>query len=285
MNRARRLQETRESWNFATRLHNAHKRDQAGFLRSGGSTLFPEELALLGDLTDRRLLHVLSNAGQDTLSLAARGARAVGVDLSDEAIAFARDLSVKSGIPATFHRGEILEVLESDLEPEPFDVVFGSYGCLVWIEDLARFFRGVFGRLARGGRLVIVEFHPIAWSFGDRFELRDPYFASGQVFSSPVGDYVGEAGGALSPSGHLEAPPISNPHAAHAYQHPVGSIVSHLLDAGFVLEALREWPYANGCRLHPGLVRAEGQRFTTPPAVPNLPLMLGLAARRPQEAG
>jgi len=281
MDRDRRLSDTRKSWNVATRVHNAHKRDQAGFLRGGGSTLFPEELELLGDVTNRRLLHVLSNAGQDTLSLAARGARAVGVDMSDEAVAFARDLSAASGIRATFHRGEILEVLESDLEREPFDVVFGSYGCLVWIEDLARFFRLAFGRLAPGGRLVVVEFHPMAWSFGERFELRDPYFAPGQVFSSPVSDYVGEAGGALSPSGHLDAPPVPNPHAAHAYQHPVANIVSHLLDAGFVLEAFREWPYANGCRLHAGLVPVEGQRFTTPPQVPNLPLMLGLAARRP----
>jgi hypothetical protein len=40
----------RASWNEATRAHNAHKCDQAAFFRAGGSTLFPEELALLGDV-------------------------------------------------------------------------------------------------------------------------------------------------------------------------------------------------------------------------------------------
>ena len=40
----------RLSWNAATRAHNRHKGDQAAFLRAGGSPLFPEEVALLGDV-------------------------------------------------------------------------------------------------------------------------------------------------------------------------------------------------------------------------------------------
>ena len=58
----------RVSWNAATRAHNSHKRDQAAFLRGGGSTLFPEELELAGELSGRSLLHLCCNAGQDTLS-------------------------------------------------------------------------------------------------------------------------------------------------------------------------------------------------------------------------
>jgi 2-polyprenyl-3-methyl-5-hydroxy-6-metoxy-1,4-benzoquinol methylase len=87
------LETTRRSWNVATRNHNAHKGDQAAFLRAGGDVLFPEELELLGDLRGKRLVHVQCNAGQDTLCLARRGAVATGVDLSDEAIRFARELS------------------------------------------------------------------------------------------------------------------------------------------------------------------------------------------------
>ncbi len=280
MDRHRRLDETRQSWDHATRLHNAHKRDQAAFLRAGGSTLFPEELGLLGDLRGRRLLHILCNSGQDTLSLAARGAACVGVDLSGEAVAFARQLSSDSGIAATFHQAEVFAFLEGDLERAPLDVVFGSYGFLPWIDDLARLFALLRERLAPGGRVVMVEFHPLAWSFDERFQLADPYFAPGRTFSQPVSDYVGESGGALAPSGFLAREAAPNPHAAHAFQHTVADIVTAVLDAGLTLEALREWPYANGCRLHAGLVPLEGARFTTPPGVPSLPLMVGLAARR-----
>ena len=68
-------EQNRRSWNAATLAHNSHKGDQALFLRQGGSTLFPEELALLGDVRGRSLLHLQCNAGQDSLSLAASRGR------------------------------------------------------------------------------------------------------------------------------------------------------------------------------------------------------------------
>ena len=77
----------RLAWNAATQAHNSHKGDQARYLREGGSTLFPEEVELLGGLAGKSLVHLQCNAGQDTLSLAKLGATVTGVDISDEAIA------------------------------------------------------------------------------------------------------------------------------------------------------------------------------------------------------
>ena len=74
------------SWNTATVVHNRHKGDQAAFFRHGGSTLFPEERELLGDVTGLRLLQC--NTGQDTPSLMRDGADATGVDIADEATGF-----------------------------------------------------------------------------------------------------------------------------------------------------------------------------------------------------
>ncbi len=51
--------------------------------RKPPATLFAEELELLGPLTDRRLVHLQCNAGQDSISLALRGATVTGVDISD----------------------------------------------------------------------------------------------------------------------------------------------------------------------------------------------------------
>ena len=81
--------------------HNAHKRDQASWLRDN-STLFAEETDLVGEVRGRRVLHILCNSGQDTVSWAKRGADVTGVDLSDDAIAFATQLSIDSGIAARF---------------------------------------------------------------------------------------------------------------------------------------------------------------------------------------
>src|SRR3954468_604127 len=120
---------TRRSWDIATRNHNAHKGDQAAFLRAGGDVLFPEELQLLGDLAGRRVAHLQCNAGQDSLCLARRGASVVGVDLSDEAIRFARATSDASGIAATFEQAEVVAWMEAT--EARFDVAFASYGATV----------------------------------------------------------------------------------------------------------------------------------------------------------
>src|SRR5688572_15837941 len=99
-------EENRVAWNAATAAHNSHKRDQAKFFREGGSTLFPEEIELLGDINGLSLVHLQCNAGQDALSLAGLGATVTAVDISDTAIDFARQLSADSGIPATFIRSD-----------------------------------------------------------------------------------------------------------------------------------------------------------------------------------
>ncbi len=123
----------RLSWNAATRAHNSHKADQAAFFRNGGSTLYPEELQLLGHLDGLRLLHLQCNAGQDSLSLARLGARVTGVDIADSAIDFARQLSRDSGIAADFQRDDILRWLPvAATRGERFERVFASYGTLVW---------------------------------------------------------------------------------------------------------------------------------------------------------
>ncbi len=279
------LDETRRSWNLATRAHNRHKRDQAAFLREGGSTLFPEETALVGELHGQRLLHLLCNAGQDTLSLASLGATVTGVDLSDEAITFATELAADVGrTDANFIRSEAQAFLEQ-AAPGSFDVVFMSYGALIWIADIARLFRGIARVLAPGGRFVSLEFHPLVWSFDLNLSVKESYFAPGHVYSEPVSDYVAASGTALAPSGLATLPAdeaaFVNPHSAHSYQHTVADQLTAMIAAGLALTTVREYPFANGCRVNPSLIEREGRRFTTPDGTPDLPLMFGVVATRP----
>ena len=149
----------RLAWNEGTKAHNSHKGDQAAFFRAGGDTLFEEEQQLLGDVAGRTLLHLQCNCGQDTLSIAKKlGAVATGVDISDEAIAFARRLSEQSGIPATFLREDIYDFFAAN--QQRYDVVFSSYGVLCWLSDLNEWGRGIASCLRAGGRFVLVDFHP-----------------------------------------------------------------------------------------------------------------------------
>lgn len=272
------LDDLRRSWNIATRNHNAHKGDQVSFFRSGGDVLFPEELSLLGDLRGKRLVHMQCNAGQDSLCLARRGATVVGIDLSDEAIAFARQLTEAVGIPARFERAEIVSWLERT--DERFDIAFSSYGATPWLPDLKAWARGVRNVLRPGGRLVYVDFHPLVWSFGN--DLRptgDDYFDPGP-YVAPVSDYVAASGPGLGAvvEGALTTP---NEIPATSWQRGLAEILQTIVDAGLELEIVREYPYANGCKLLDPLVLGDGRRWSFPEGMARLPLMFGLVASAP----
>lgn len=272
------VETTRESWNIATRNHNKHKGDQAAFFRAGGDVLFPEELELLGELAGRTVVHLQCNSGQDTLGLARRGAEVLGVDFSDEAVAFARALSEGSGIAAEFAESEVVTWLNTT--ERRFDLAFSSYGVVGWLPDLAAWARGVARVLKPGGAFVYVEFHPLVWSFGPGFAAsKDDYFEE-QPFREPVGDYVAASGAGLGVVEGGAAETVENHVPATAYQYGVGQVVTALAEAGLRLEVLREYPFANGCKVHPELVLVEGRRFVMPEGRPRIPLMFGLRVRK-----
>lgn len=274
-------EQNRRSWNAVTPAHNSHKGDQAEFFREGGSTLFPEELELLGDIEGASLLHLQCNCGQDSLSLVAAGAKVTGVDISDAAVDFARTLSADSGLPARFERADVLDWLEeAAARGERFDRVFSSYGTIGWLADLPRWARGVASVLAPRGRLVLFEFHPMCWSFDGEGRLIDSYFIADPIEErGGVNDYVGRSNDGLVP---MEGTPgvqdFENPEPAVCYQYTVAQTVQAIADAGLFVESLREYPYANGCLLFAGMERLPGRRYRMPEGVPDMPLMLGVAA-------
>lgn len=276
--RTTQLSHTRESWDRATAQHNQHKGDQAAFLRGGGDTLFDEELALLGDLAGKTVLHMQCNSGQDTLCLARRGAVVHGVDFSPVAVEFARSLSRDTGLNATFEEAEALAWMSHT--PRTFERVFASYGVLTWHPDVDAWMRGAARVLTPGGRLVCVEFHPLIWSFGkDLGFTGDDYFHRGP-FVEPVNDYVAESGVALGVT--VGAPPApANDVPAYGYQHGLGEIVTAVVRAGLQLEALHEYPHSNGFRAHTRLERGDDRRWRWPAGLARAPLMFGLAARKP----
>ncbi len=276
-------EKNRASWNAATPAHNRHKVDQAAFLRGGGSTLFPEELALLGDVRGRTVAHLLCNCGQDSLSLAALGAKVTGVDISDEAIAFARDLSRDSGLVADFERSDVYDWLESSRAAgRTFDLVYASYGALCWLSDLAGFLRGVAAIIEPGGRLVTVEFHPVAAMYDEALERRYPYRGDETVVeTSGVGDYVADGGDALSPSGFRRGgDDFDNPYADYTFPFGLGDLVTGCAGSGLLVERLEEYDHANGARLFHALREASGRTWRFAENAPSFPLMFGLVARR-----
>lgn len=272
----------RRSWNEATKAHNSHKGDQAAFFRRGGSTLFPEERGLLGDLAGKTLLHLQCNSGQDSLSIARHlCADVTGVDISDEAIRFARNLSNDSGINASFIRADIYDYfLDNGAQ---FDVVFSSYGVICWLSDLAAWGRGIASCLAPGGRFALVDFHPALSIFNETWQLRHDFMGgTSYEFESGVGDYVALTGSAAEIDALLPgAREFQNPYPGVEYQWGIAEIVTALLEAGLSLSHLAEYNYCNGFKPMSDMVDLGARRFAMPAHLPqNIPLMFSLAAEK-----
>jgi SAM-dependent methyltransferase len=277
----------RESWNVATQAHNSHKGDQVSFYRDGGNKLFTEELQLLGDVRGLRIAHLQCNSGQDTLSLANLGASVVGVDISDAAIEFARNLSRDSGVHAEFIRADVYDWLEdTSASGERFDVVFCSYGVIIWLSDLKTWAEGIARILNPGGRFVVVDFHPMSMCFDDDWKLVFPYSpfedeTALTVWEDGVGDYVAVEMAQQDPDRVLPGVEnYMNPHPSYEFNWGIADIVGSLMTAGLYLKQLEEYSFSNSGHV-PGMLQDERGRWVTPPEIPTIPLMFGMVCHKP----
>ena len=274
----------RASWNAATVAHNSHKGDQAAFFREGGSSLFPEEIELLGDVAGLDVLHLQCNAGQDTLSLARLGARVTGVDISDEAIAFARKLSAESGIDATFVRADVYDWFTGARERGlAYDAIFASYGVLCWLTDLDAWGEGIASLLKPGGRFAMIEFHPFMMTLDDKWAVAYDYFSHEPIHEEAgVLDYVASSGDNLiAGEGSQGVEDFQNPHPTFEFLWGVGDVVMALVNAGLSVERLTEYPYINGWTAwFDDLEDIGGRRMMRADGKPRGPMMLGVVARK-----
>jgi SAM-dependent methyltransferase len=239
------LETNRALWDDLVEINAASDFYDLDGFRSGRSSLRPIEVRELGPVTGRSLLHLHCHFGMDTLSWARAGARVTGVDFSPRAIERARALAEEVGVPARFvcsSTYDLPQVLD-----DRFDVVFLSYGVLIWLPDVERLARLVARYLVPGGTFYMVEFHPILGTFGDAGEpLRASYF-----HESAARRYE-EAGTYAEPDDPVvrryeEAGTYAEPddpvvRASYEWQHPVSDVVSALCAAGLRIEFLHEFP-------------------------------------------
>lgn len=239
----------RHHWDQRTARHLQSKfYDVEGWL-SGEDSLKAPELALLpDDLTGLRILHLQCHFGQDTLSLARRGADVTGVDLSPAAIAAARELAGRAGLEARFIEADVYALPETlgsgsdgssdpplHLRPRPeneqFDIVFTTYGTITWLPDLDRWAAVIAHFLKPGGRLVFAEFHNMSYLWNaDRTAIQYPYFNPEPIVEEMTKSYTDGSEG------------ISGTEVN--WDHPISSVINALLDAGLTLKGFREYDYS-----------------------------------------
>ena len=235
------------------------------------------ELAEVGDVAGKTLLHLQCHIGTDTLSWAGRGATVTGVDFSPPALAVARGLAADLGLSdrATFVESDVYGL--PDVLGGTFDVVFASWGAIGWLPDVARWFRVAAHFTEPGGIVYLADGHPTAWMLNDDpttpadLRLTYPYFTT----DAPIA-YVG-----TDETGSYAVPDAATLHNdTHEWSHPLGSIVQAAIDSGLHVELLHEHA-AVPWRMFPFLVAGHDRLWHLPPGMPSLPLAFSLRARKP----
>ena len=248
----------REGWNKRAEAHFHSKfYDVEGFL-DGQSSLREIELRELQDVAGRRLLHLQCHFGLDTLSWARLGARVTGVDISETAINKAKELSVETGLDARFVCTDVYSYRRE--EPEPFDIVFTSYGAICWLPDLDRWASLVASNLAAGGRFYMAEFHPI-------IDLLSGY----AYFGSDEPDVEEE--GTYTDGGEAVKAKLAT------WAHPFGRVLNALVGAGLTIERVNEYAFSPyDC--FEGLVEREPGRFYRQHQGQDAPMVYTITARK-----
>jgi len=122
------------------------------------------ELRLLGDVRGQDILEAGCGGGQCSIAFAKQGARASGIDLSDEQIAYARRLAAKEGVDVSFYQGDAADL--SRFPDSSFDVVFSAYA-LLYVPEIERCLAEVQRVLRPGGQFIFSFDHPFRDCFWD----------------------------------------------------------------------------------------------------------------------
>jgi SAM-dependent methyltransferase len=226
---ARRL--NRAHWDALATVHGQDAYYDTEALVAGADSLQEAEAAGLreavGAVAGLDVMHLQCHIGFDAISLARRGARVVGVDFSPASLEKARALARRCEVDVEFVEADAT-ALPAELHNR-FDLVYATIGVINWIDDVRAWMRSAASALRGGGRLLLVEIHPLfdMLESVDPLRLDFPYADDGgRAFDEP-GSY---AGADL---------PVSSTETVE-YAHSLGEVVNAALAAGLRIQRLDE---------------------------------------------
>lgn len=219
----------KELWNKRAVIHEKSEFYNTEEFMQGKSSLIHIEKNELGDVTNKKLLHLQCHFGQDTLSWERLGAKVTGVDFSEEAIRIAKALTASLKLNASFICSNIYD-LEENLKDD-FDIVFTSYGVIGWLPDLNRWAEIISHFLRTGGTFYMVEFHPVVWMFDDKFDRIQYAYHNEKVITQESEGTYADRNAAIK-------------NAEYSWNHSLSEVLNALISHGLKIEFLNEFPYS-----------------------------------------
>lgn len=263
------------NWDARTPVHVASRFYGLDGSRPAESWFAPYEWGDLGELNGVDLLHLQSHLGVETIALARRGARAVGLDISGASVREARVVAERAGVDIEYVRANVYDSV-SAVSGRRFDVIYAGKGAVCYLPDLPRWAAVIAALLRPGGFFYLIEFHPLLYSLGvvpadgagDELVLRND-FLGGRGVDERDATYT-----------YTDGPALTEGKVAYEWRHEVAAVVNALVGAGLSIELLREadslpWPRWSS------MERTEDGWFRLPESAPRIPLLYSVKARLP----
>jgi SAM-dependent methyltransferase len=267
---ARRI--NRAHWDALASVHGQDAYYDTEALVAGADSLREAEAAGLreavGAVAGLDVLHLQCHIGFDSISLARRGARVVGVDFSPASLEKARALARRCEVDVEFVEGDAT-ALPVELHNR-FDLVYATIGVISWIDDITAWMRSAASALRGGGRLLLVEIHPLynMLESVDPLKFDFPYADDGaRTFDEPT-SYAGPDL-QVSSTGTV------------VYAHSLGEVVNAALAAGLRIERLEEHMEADFDPRGNILPAADDGRYELRVDGERLPVLFALVAGKP----
>ncbi|MHA2252061.1 MAG: class I SAM-dependent methyltransferase [Candidatus Kariarchaeaceae archaeon] len=261
----------KKRWNELADTHITSEYYDVDSFKGGKNSIPDLEIQEVGDVSGKFLLHLQCHFGKDTLSWARLGAKVTGVDFSERAIHHANKLSKEINVPAKFICSNISALIDSDLEPQSFDIVYTSHGTIYWLNDLKDWANIISYFLKPGGFFYIMDSHPTGHIFDDMAKnelvVKYPYFHNAEPL-------MFEEDGSYS-----DPELVMENKKEYGWQHSLSDIINALIESGLTLEYLHEFPFLSWAMV-PFMEKREDGWFYLPDRYEPLPLMFSLKARK-----
>ncbi len=266
------IKSNKSLWDELTSIHKEENnlysiRD----FKSGKTTLSKTEVKELGDISGKTILHLQCHFGLDTLSLTRMGAKVTGIDFSKKSIELARSLSEELGINAKFICADVYGLPK--ILKEKFDVVFTSYGVLLWLPDLKKWAKIISHFLKPKGAFYIIEGHPFSMvlkNVGKEINLsvKKSYFHSSRPLEGKKEkDYTNKR------------KQLKN--IAYTWTHSISDVINSLISAGLRIDYLHEFPYSREVNYPNMELKKDGWWFKGKKKI--IPLMFSIHATKEVE--
>ncbi|HSD98584.1 MAG TPA: class I SAM-dependent methyltransferase [Patescibacteria group bacterium] len=251
-------------WNAITPLHEKSSLYNVAQFKKGATSLQVIEQKELGNIKGKEVLHLLCHFGMDSLSLARNGASVTGVDISDEAIALARKMSEELHIPAEFICSDVYAL--PNVLKKKFDIIFMSYGVLLWLSDIKKFGKIISEFLKTGGIFYIVELHPFTNMLNEKVKMQYDYFDKGPFLDDAEGSYTNWKD--------------TTKGVTYEWSYTIEDVISSLVDAGLEIEFFHEFPFTMYNQFPGFMKKNKNGQYVLKDKKTQIPLLFSLQARK-----